>query len=69
MEVENKIIKPRTVTITPDGFVRVEGFEIEFAKDTGLSGCNQYFHAGATWAIQKIAEALTPGNQHKGGID
>jgi hypothetical protein len=69
MEVESKIIKPGTVTITPDGFVKVEGFEIQFTKETTLTGCQEYFHAGATWAIQKIAEALAPGNQHKGGID
>ncbi len=69
MSTKNKIIEPGTVTIRPDGFVKVEGFDIEFSKDSDLPGCQEYFQTGATWAIQKIAEALTPGNRDMGGVD
>ena len=64
--------KPGTVTIHPDGKVVVEGFEIENADTAyaeSLSGCQEYFHTGAAWAMQQLAYAMSPEGQMKGAVD
>lgn len=71
MEIKS-IRKPGTVTVTPEGEVIVEGFEVDFADTAyakNLSGCQEVFHAGAAWALQQIAYAMSPEGQHKSGVN
>jgi hypothetical protein len=69
------IIKAGTVTISPDGRVSVDGFEIDHSLETdgkesiGLSGCQSAFNIGAAWAIQQLAFSLTEEGFGKGGVD
>lgn len=66
---EVTIKKPGTVTVTPDGKVYVEDFEIDFiGGPPDFSGCQSVFNAGACWALQQIAFALTTEGFDKGGV-